>query len=130
MLPGFGTQSQKLIDWKDYDPVEIAEAVESDRPVLIKFTADWCTSCVVVERLVFKRKDVAELIKQKNVLAVKADTTLAGTKATLDLANVYNEPGVPVIVLHLPDGKQTHLRGLFGKNELLKLLNELPDKNN
>ncbi len=130
MLPGFGAQSQKLIDWKDYDPAEIAKAIENDRPVLIKFTADWCTSCVVVERLVFKRKDIAELIKQKNVFAVKADTTLAGTEATLDLANVYNEPGVPVIVLHLPDGKQPHLRGLFGKNELLKLLNELPDKNN
>lgn len=130
MLPGFGTQAQKLIEWKDYEPAEIAEAVENDRPVLIKFTADWCTSCVVVERMVFKRKDVADLIKQKNVLAIKADTTLAGTKATLDLANVYNEPGVPVTVLHLPDGKQPHLRGLFGKNDLLKLLNELPDKSN
>lgn len=130
MLPGFGTQSQKLIDWQDYNSAKIAEAIDNDQPVLIKFTADWCTSCVVVERMVFKRKDVAELIKQKNVLAIKADTTLAGTKATLDLANIYNEPGVPVTVLHLPAGKERHLRGLFGKNELLKLLNELTDKRN
>jgi thiol:disulfide interchange protein DsbD len=128
MLPGFNTDTGKLIDWQNYDTTEIKNAIDNKRPVLIKFTADWCTSCVVVERLVFKQKDIAELIKQKNALAVKADTTLAGTQATLDMANIYNEPGVPVTVLLLPDKKEVHLRGLFSKNKLVDILNDLPDK--
>ena len=96
--------------------------------MLIKFTADWCTSCVVVDRLVFKRKDVIEAIKQKGILAFKGDTTTASAAATVDLANIYNEPGVPVTVLFLSDGTQPHLRGLISKKSLLEILEKLPDK--
>jgi len=120
--------AEKPIDWRDYDAAEIAKATREHRPVLIKFTADWCTSCSVVERFVYMRKDVGELIKRKGVLAFKADTTLAENVATVDLANVYKEPGVPVSILLLPDGGQKKLRGLIGKNDLKEILNNLPDE--
>ena len=123
ILPG----QAEVIDWQEYDTAEIAKAVDLDRPVLIKFTADWCSSCSIVERFVYMRKDVGELIKQKGVLAFKGDTTLANNKATVDLANIYNEPGVPVSVLLLPGGKTEKLRGLIGKDDLKKILNSLPD---
>ncbi len=117
----------KTIDWLDYDAVLIENAAIEDKPVLIKFTADWCSSCSIVERFVYMRKDIGELIKQKGVLAFKGDTTLEGTPATADLANVYNEPGVPVSVLLLPGGKEEKLRGLIGKDDLKEVLNTLPD---
>ncbi|MBN1456355.1 MAG: thioredoxin family protein [Sedimentisphaerales bacterium] len=120
--------SKNFIEWQKYDRDRIAQAVEQDRPVLIKFTADWCTSCMVVDRFVFKRKDVAELIKQKGIAAFKGDTTSASAAATFDLANVYNEPGVPVTVLLLSDGTQPHLRGLIGKKDIMEILEKLPDK--
>ncbi len=117
----------EAIDWLDYDAAEIATAAGEQKPVLIKFTADWCSSCSVVERFVYMRKDIGELIKQKGVLAFKGDTTLAGAPATVDLAKVYNEPGVPVSVLLLPGGEQKKLRGLIGKDDLKEVLNSLPD---
>jgi len=117
----------KTIDWLDYDADEISRMVDEQKPVLIKFTADWCSSCSVVERFVYMRKDIGELIKRKGVVAFKGDTTLAGAPATVDLAKVYNEPGVPVSVLVLPDGRIEKLRGLIGKNDLKKVLNTLPD---
>jgi hypothetical protein len=73
------------------------------------------------------RKDIAELIKQKGILTFKGDTTLTGAPATIDLAKVYNEPGVPVSVLLLPDGRTEKLRGLIGKDDLKEILNRLPD---
>jgi thiol:disulfide interchange protein len=118
---------EKPIDWQEYDAAEIAKATREYRPVLIKFTADWCSSCSIVERFVYMRKDISELIKQKGVLAFKADTTLARNVATVDLAKVYNEPGVPVTILYLPNGRQKKLRGLIGKDDLKAVLSNLPD---
>ncbi|NIA17199.1 MAG: DUF255 domain-containing protein, partial [Planctomycetes bacterium] len=64
-----------LIDWQKYDASKIVQAQRRNRPVLIKFTADWCFSCKVLDRTVYSGKKIADLIKRKNVLAIKADTT-------------------------------------------------------
>ena len=96
----------ELIAWQKYDADVIQKALDEDRPVLIKFTADWCLSCQVVDKTVFSRRDIAELIKQKNVLAVKGDTTLKDYPATIALKTVYNEPGVPVTLLYVPESKE------------------------
>jgi thiol:disulfide interchange protein DsbD len=93
-----------LIDWHKYDAAAIEQAQDANKPVLIDFTADWCLSCQVVDKTVYSRKDIAELIKQKGVLVIKADTTLKGYPATFDLKEIYNEPGVPVTILLVPSG--------------------------
>jgi thiol:disulfide interchange protein DsbD len=119
----------ELVDWQDYDPALIESAKSEQKPVLIKFTADWCTNCEVVDKFVYQRKDIARLIDKKGVLAIKADTTETNQPATLDLKNVYNEPGVPVTILHLPGQTEpTRLRELFFDDELRELLENLPDK--
>jgi thiol:disulfide interchange protein len=96
----------ELIDWQQYDADLIKTAIEHQRPVLIDFTADWCISCRLVDKTVYSRKDIADLIRQKSVLAVRADTTVRDSPATLALRDVYNEPGVPVSILFLPGKKE------------------------
>jgi len=119
----------ELVDWQGYDPASIASAKSQQTPVLIKFTADWCTNCEIVDRFVFGRKDIAKLIDKKGVLAIKGDTTKASQPATLDLRNVYREPGVPVTMLFLPgETEPVRLRGLFFADELRELLEKLPDR--
>ena len=119
----------ELVDWQDYDSVLIESAKAEQTPVLVKFTADWCTNCEIVDKFVFGRKDVAKLIDEKGVLAVKGDTTKATLPATLDLSNVYKEPGVPVTLLFLPgETEPVRLRELFFADELKALLEKLPDK--
>jgi thiol:disulfide interchange protein len=120
----------ELVDWQPYNPALIESAKSEQRPVLIKFTADWCTNCEFVDRFVYQRKDIARLIHQKGVLAIKADTTEADQPATLDLKNIYKEPGVPVTILLLPGQTEPiRLRELFFDDELRELLESLPDKN-
>jgi len=119
--------SYELIDWQSYDALSIEAAVKNGRPVLIKFTADWCLSCQTVEKLVYSRKDIAKLIEQKNVLAVKADTTKWDSPATLALKYAYNEPGVPISMLFVPGRKEPlKWRGILFANELKKHLEQLP----
>jgi thiol:disulfide interchange protein len=118
---------EKIIDWQGYDTAVIEQAKSEGRPILIKFTADWCLSCKAVEKIVYSRSDIAQLIKTKKVLAVKADTTAADYPATIALKQIYQEPGVPVSILMVP-GKNFEKRWhdkSFG-NELRDILKGLP----
>jgi len=119
----------ELIQWQKYDAVAIETAGAEGRPVLIKFTADWCWNCEVVDKVVYRRKDITKLIKEKGVLAIKADTTLADYPATIALKNKYEEPGVPVSILYIPGEEQpVRLNGIFFAKKLKKLLKKLPSK--
>ncbi len=115
-----------LIDWQKYDAAAIKTALAESKPVLIKFTADWCLSCQVDEKTVYSRKDIADLIKQKGVLPIKADTTLRDYPATIALKELYNEPGIPVSMLLVPgDEESIRWRGIAFGDELKAALEKL-----
>jgi thiol:disulfide interchange protein len=121
--------AEELIQWQKYDTAAIETANAEARPILIKFTADWCWNCGVVEKVVYRRKDIAGLIEQKNVLAIKADTTLADYPAAIALKNKYKEPGVPVTILHIPGEEgPVRLNKIFFTKKLKQLLEKLPSK--
>lgn len=124
MLPA---PPEASITWQGYDPDIVQQAVAQQQPVLIKFTADWCTNCKVVDKKVYHDPTVADMIEQKNVLAIKADTTVIDYPATIDLKEVYGEAGnVPVTIVIGADGKRGKLRGIFKKAELIEILEKLP----
>ena len=119
------------INWLDYDRDAIQTAVASNQPVLIEFMAEWCLTCKVIEKTVYKRKDISDLIGSKGVLAIQADTTKLKKPATIDLSGIYKEPGVPVSILYSPGIAQPErLHGMLIGDKLKKLLESLPDKPN
>ncbi|MCP4262213.1 MAG: DUF255 domain-containing protein [Planctomycetes bacterium] len=121
------TPAGELIAWQGYDDAVIEDALAEGKPVLIKFTADWCLSCQAVDKVVFHKEDIAGLIEEKEVLAIKADTTLDKYPATLALKNKYKEPGVPVTILFLPGAEEPiRLHEIFFAEKLKELLQELP----
>lgn len=121
-----GGTHEKAVDWLEYDSAAIAKDIEEGRPVLIKFTADWCTTCSVIDKFVFSRKDVADFLKQKGVRPYLGDTT-EQTPATTDLKEKYKEPAIPVTIIHLPDGTEKHMVGMFWKDDLIEVLEPLSD---
>lgn len=115
------------VAWEAYDAQRVEQAKAEARPVLLKFTADWCTNCKVVERRVYEDRQVVDLIGQKGVLAVRADTTSFDSPATRDFKQVYGEAGnVPVTILLIPGRPAAVLRGIFDRSRLLDLLKDLP----
>jgi len=125
----FLAPQQDLIEWQPYDSAVIDQALAQDRPVLMKFTADWCFSCQAADKFVYSGKNIAELIKLHNVLAVKADTTKKSYPATVALKNIYAEPGVPVSMMFLP-GEKDPIRWhgfLFG-DQLAQAMESIADK--
>lgn len=125
----FLTEPKKgLISWQPYDAQIIASAQKNNQPVLIDFSADWCLSCKVLDKTVYSSAEIADLIKRKDVLAIKADTTRFDYPAAAALKEMYNEPAVPVTILLLP-GQDTpiKLRGNLIRNKLIENLQTLKD---
>jgi thiol:disulfide interchange protein DsbD len=129
VLAFFSFFAKERIEWKEYDVSGIDAAKAEGKPVLIKFTADWCMNCDVVDRAVYQRKDIAELIEAKGVVAIKGDTTRDDQPATLALKNEYNEPGVPVTILLLPGRDEpVRIHEVFFAEKLKEVLEELPSR--
>ncbi|MFC1764834.1 protein-disulfide reductase DsbD family protein [Planctomycetota bacterium] len=127
LLPDTSPPAESTLAWKHYDADLVQQALADERPVLLKFTADWCTNCKVVERKVYRDPDMVATIEQRNVLPIKADTTTKDMAATIDLVSVYGEAGnVPVTILLLPGQAPHKLRGIDIGEDLLALLEPLP----
>lgn len=128
LLPATESAASSRLDWKPYDADVVQQAVARKQPVLLKFTADWCTNCKVVERRVYEDPEIVGLLQAGNVLPIKADTTVIDYPATRDLKALYGEAGnVPVTIVVLPDGTREKLRGIFDKSELIPILANLPE---
>ena len=128
-LPAYELPDDLYIDWQAYDASVVDDASGRQHAVILKFTADWCTNCKVVERNVYQSRDIVHLIRKKNVLAIEADTTTNKSPATKDFKSVYGEAGnVPVTIVLLPDQEPHKLRGIFKKTALATLLDALPDQ--
>jgi thiol:disulfide interchange protein DsbD len=128
LLPAPGLAAEVKPNWRDYDAALVQQATAQNRPVVLKFTADWCTNCKVVEKRVYHDAEVVELINARDVLPIKADTTVHDYPATIALKEVYGEAGnVPVTIVIRPDGTREKLRGIFDKQELIEILESLPE---
>lgn len=131
LLPAAALPAGEAVNWQDYDRDLLRQATAQERPVLLKFTADWCTNCKVVDKRVYHDPEVVEQIEAGNMLPIKADTTLNDYPATIDLKQVYGEAGnVPVTIVVGPDGRREKLRGIFDKRELLDIIESLPGRAN
>jgi thiol:disulfide interchange protein len=62
-------------DWKPFTADAVATYRAQGKPVFVDFTASWCLSCQVNQRVVLDRADVQQRLRQSGVVLVKADWT-------------------------------------------------------
>ena len=116
------------VPWQPYDRDLIQHALAEGRPVLIQFTADWCTNCQVIKRKVYQQPDLVKLLKERHILTIQADTTQADFPASADLKTIFGEAGnVPVTILLEPGSKtMIKIRGIFEPDQLRRQLSQIP----
>ena len=114
------------MQWQKYEPATVQTALQNNQPVLIKFTADWCTNCKIVDKNVYQDPATAAFLTQKGFVTIKADTTQKTYQATVDYNTIFKGAGiVPNTVLLNPDKKTiTNLRGIFTSEELKQTISE------
>jgi thiol:disulfide interchange protein/DsbC/DsbD-like thiol-disulfide interchange protein len=90
------------IAWEVYSEERVAGYRAAGRPVFIDFTAAWCLTCKVNERVAFSSDEVHQLVKARNIAMLKADWTSKDPAITRALAG-FGRSGVPLYVLYEAD---------------------------
>jgi DsbC/DsbD-like thiol-disulfide interchange protein len=87
--------------WEPYSAQKVAALQAAGKPVFIDFTAAWCVTCQVNERVVLARDDVREAFRSRGVTLVRADWTRRDPEIARALADI-GRSGVPAYVLYRP----------------------------
>ncbi len=89
--------------WQAFSEESLSSALGRGQPVFIDFTAAWCLTCQVNERLVLSTENVLEAFRSRNVVLLKADWTRQDPVITAALESL-GRSGVPVYALY-PGGE-------------------------
>lgn len=114
--------------WLAFAPAKLDELRAAGKPVFLNFTAAWCVSCIVNEQVVLRSDAVWAAMKQKGVVAMKADWTRRDPAITRALA-AYGRTGVPAYVLLAParDSAPAILPEILTERIMLDAIAKLPD---
>jgi thiol:disulfide interchange protein len=100
--PGVVSAGATATEWAPFSPELVAKLRTEGRPVFVDFTASWCLSCQVNERVVLNRTDVQNRLKTSGVALVRADWTRHDETIAQTLASLGRD-GVPTYVLYPAD---------------------------
>ena len=94
-----GQSATQGLMWKPYTPERLNELRQSSQPVFINFTASWCITCLVNERVALSQPEVMAAFQEKGITLVKADWTNRNVTITEALSQ-FGRSGVPLYVLY------------------------------
>ena len=89
--------------WEPWSQAAVEKYRAEGRPVFVDFTASWCLSCQVNERVALRTADVDAAFKKANVALLKADWT-EHDDAISQVLTSYGRSGVPAYALYAPSG--------------------------
>jgi thiol:disulfide interchange protein DsbD len=82
-----------------WSPEAVAEARREGKPVLVDFSAAWCVTCLVNERVALDDAAVTARLGRDGVVVLKADWTNRDAAITSELGR-YGRSGVPLYLLY------------------------------
>ncbi len=87
--------------WQEWSPDAVQAALAQGKPVFVDFTAAWCLSCKVNERVALETDAVKQAFVDKKVALFRADWTHADPRISQTLQK-YHRDGVPLYLLYSP----------------------------
>jgi thiol:disulfide interchange protein DsbD len=95
-------------DWQPWSAEAVSRFQSQGRPVFVDFTASWCLSCQVNERVALHQPEVQQAFANANVALLRADWTREDPAITQTLASL-GRSGVPVYALYTPGQSEPQL---------------------
>ena len=109
-----------------YSDEQFQSLRSSGKPVLVKFTANWCTTCQVIEGTVFRDASVWNAIKQRDVAALKVDLTDEEAPGKDLLLKLNPAGGIPLTAIFVPGRDEPIvLASIYSSAELLAALDQV-----
>jgi thiol:disulfide interchange protein DsbD len=87
--------------WQPWSVEAVSRYQAEGRPVFVDFTASWCLSCQVNERVALNRPEVQQAFQSANVVLLRADWTRHDETITKALT-ALGRSGVPAYALYVP----------------------------
>jgi thiol:disulfide interchange protein DsbD len=114
--------------WEPFSKARLQALRAADRPVFINFTAAWCITCLVNERIALSSPRVKASLAAKRITYLKADWTNRDPDITAMLTS-FERSGVPLYVLY-PPGRTSNpvvLPQILTESLVLKAIKGLQD---
>lgn len=87
--------------WQPWSAQKVKDLTEEGRPILIDFTARWCLTCQVNERVALENAAVKKRLSELGVATLRADWT-DQDPAIAGALEGYGRASVPLYVLYIP----------------------------
>lgn len=97
------TDAEAAIRYEPYSPERLAALRAEGRPVFVNFTAAWCVTCQVNEKVALSRASTAKAFSDTNTAYLKADWTNRDAVILKALAE-HGRSGVPLYLVYGADG--------------------------
>jgi thiol:disulfide interchange protein DsbD len=97
--PGNADQNSAASGWQPWSAEAVNRYRAQGRPVFVDFTAAWCLSCQVNERVALSRPEVQQAFQSANVALLRADWTRHDEAITQALT-ALGRSGVPAYALY------------------------------
>jgi len=91
--------------WERYSRDRLNQAVAAGKPVFVDFTAAWCITCLVNERVALETPDVRRAFAQAGVVKLKGDWTNRDPEIT-SLLKELGRAGVPLYLWWAPGAER------------------------
>jgi thiol:disulfide interchange protein/DsbC/DsbD-like thiol-disulfide interchange protein len=111
------------LTWEPWSQQRVEELLADGTPVYIDFTAQWCATCQVNKKRAYT-KEVIALMKEKGVIALKADKTKPNPEIEAALQKLGRN-AIPVNVLLAPGKDPFILPELLAPDDVSEALKGL-----
>lgn len=90
------------IHWETWSSAALKQALATDRPIYLDFTADWCLTCQVNKKTSLDSTEIVRRFQQLRVLPLRGDWTHHDPEIA-EAIRSYGRSGVPLNVLYPVD---------------------------
>ncbi|KSF80948.1 protein-disulfide reductase DsbD domain-containing protein [Pseudomonas paraeruginosa] len=119
------TERSAKLAGEPFDQARLAALQAEGRPVFLYFTADWCLTCKVNERVAIDRQDTRQAFSKAGVVTMIGDWT-DGDPQISRFITAHGHSGVPFYLWQHADGRTEILPQLLTPDSLPKLARDIP----
>ena len=103
---GFATpQVTDPLPWRKFSMSQFVSDVNSDKTVLVEFTAEWCATCKALKAAILDRSKTKDTVTKNNVVVYEVDIDEISDKEREFFTRMQPSQGVPLVAI-FPAGKK------------------------
>jgi thiol:disulfide interchange protein DsbD len=117
-------EAEAAIPYEAWSPEKVAAAQAAGKPVFVNFTAAWCVTCQVNEKVALSRQGVADAFSQTGAVYLKGDWTRKDAVIEAELAR-HGRAGVPLYLVYgAKGGEAVVLPQILTEGLIVRALND------